>query len=48
MNSSEFDSEWSALPDNYEVEITEGQKLTESFNDTNSNSTLTYQGMCTS
>lgn len=41
MNSS--DSEW---PDNYEVEITESHRLSEvSFNETNNNGTLTFQGI---
>lgn len=45
MNSSELDSEWYGLPDNYEVEITESHRLSDvGFNDTNQNGTLTYQG----
>lgn len=42
MNSSEQDSEW---PDNYEVEITEAHRFSDgSFNETNNNGTLTFQG----
>lgn len=44
MNSSEL--EWSSgLPDQYEVEITESHRLSDtSFNDTNNNVTLTVHG----
>ena len=42
MNSSELDSEW---PDNYEVEITESHRMSDSsFNETNNNGTLNFQG----
>lgn len=45
MNSSELDSEWSRLPDYYEVEMTERHLLPDvGFNETNQNETLTYQG----
>lgn len=44
MNSSELDIEWFG-PDQYEVEITESHRLVDaSFNDTNNNATLTFQG----
>lgn len=41
MNLSEQESEW---PDNYEVEITEAHRTDGSFNETNNNGTLTFQG----
>lgn len=45
MNSSELDTDWSRQPDQYEVEITESHRLSDaSFNDTNNNTTLTFQG----
>lgn len=45
MNFSELDSDWSGLPDNYEVEIKEGQRMSDvSFNETNNNGTLNFQG----
>lgn len=44
-SSSELETDWSRLPDQYEVEITESHRLSNaSFNDTNNNATLTFQG----
>lgn len=44
-SSSELETDWSRLPDQYEVEITESHRLSDaSFNDTNNNATLTFQG----
>lgn len=45
MNSSELDYEWSEVPDKYEIEISESQRLSDNtFNDTSYNETLTMQG----
>lgn len=45
MNGSEQEFEWSGVPDQYEIEISESQRFSEvNFNDTNSNQTLTIQG----
>jgi hypothetical protein len=48
MNSSEVDSEWSGVPDMYEIELSaESHRLSleSGFNDTNNNATLTVQGI---